>query len=153
MDHPYENTMLLPANYAVIPEDEMTYLGGGEEIILARIGNTYLTLDTEQAAQFCMNVVVNFGYLLTNASFNYISNLYQSGKTNGLSLAGTIYHTWGKLATPAGEAAPQPGDCCGGDRRRGPGRHLGRSQGLQHLQQPEEHLRRYLQPHAGLQRR
>ena len=23
---------------------------------------------------------------------------------------------------PAGEAAPQPGDCCGGDRRRGPGR-------------------------------
>ena len=92
MDHPYENTMLLPANYAVIPEDEMTYLGGGEEIILARIGNTYLTLDTEQAAQFCMNVVVNFGYLLTNASFNYISNLYQSGKTNGLSLTGTIYH-------------------------------------------------------------
>lgn len=105
MDHPYENTMLLPANYAVIPEDEMTYLGGGEEIILARIGNTYLTLDTEQAAQFCMNVVVNFGYLLTNASFNYISNLYQSGKTNGLSLAGTIYHTWGKLATPASKAA------------------------------------------------
>ena len=46
MDHPYENTMLLPANYAVIPEDEMTYLGGGEEIILARIGNTYLTLDS-----------------------------------------------------------------------------------------------------------
>ena len=105
MDHPYENTMLLPANYAVIPEDEMTYLGGGEEIILARIGNTYLTLDTEQAAQFCMNVVVNFGYLLTNASFNYIRNLYQSVNTNGLSLAGTIYHTWGKLATPASKAA------------------------------------------------
>ena len=144
MDHPYENTMLLPANYAVIPEDEMTYLGGGEEIILARIGNTYLTLDTEQAAQFCMNVVVNFGYLLTNASFNYISNLYQSGKTNGLSLAGTIYHL-GQAGHPRKQGRSH--------RRRGPGRYLGRSQGLQHLQQPEEHLRRYLQPHAGLQRR
>ena len=29
MDHPNQNTMLLPASYAVISEEEMTYLDGG----------------------------------------------------------------------------------------------------------------------------
>ena len=30
MDHPNQNTMLLPASYAVISEEEMTYLDGGQ---------------------------------------------------------------------------------------------------------------------------
>ena len=35
MDHPNQNTMLLPASYAVISEEEMTYLDGGQSIYLA----------------------------------------------------------------------------------------------------------------------
>lgn len=100
MDHPYENTMLLPANYAVIPEDEMTYLGGGEDVTLGQIGKYTLILDTDAATQFCVNVIVNSMYALTSSSFSYITGLLQSGHDNGLSLKGTIYHTWGKLETP-----------------------------------------------------
>ena len=37
MDHPNQNTMLLPASYAVISEEEMTYLDGGQSIYLSLI--------------------------------------------------------------------------------------------------------------------
>ena len=37
MDHLYQTTMLLPASYAVISEEEMTYLDGGQgDSILAQ---------------------------------------------------------------------------------------------------------------------
>ena len=36
MDHPYQTTMQLPAAYAVITEEEMTYLEGGSEIVLGQ---------------------------------------------------------------------------------------------------------------------
>ena len=37
MDHLYQTTMLLPASYAVISEEEMTYLDGGKEILLGSV--------------------------------------------------------------------------------------------------------------------
>ena len=37
MDHLYQTTMLLPASYAVISEEEMTYLDGGKEILLGNV--------------------------------------------------------------------------------------------------------------------
>ena len=42
MDHLYQTTMLLPASYAVISEEEMTYLDGGKEILL---GNVFLVIE------------------------------------------------------------------------------------------------------------
>ena len=39
MDHPNQNTMLLPASYAVISEEEMTYLDGGQSIYLGSAFN------------------------------------------------------------------------------------------------------------------
>ena len=100
MDHPYETAMLLPANYAVISDDEMTYLSGGVDITLAQIGKYSLILDTDAAVQFGINVIVNAAYAFTSTSFSYITGLIESGLENGLSLRGTVYHTWGKLETP-----------------------------------------------------
>ena len=45
MDHPYQTTMQLPAAYAVISEEEMTYLEGGSEIVLGQAFGYQLTLD------------------------------------------------------------------------------------------------------------
>ena len=42
MDHPNQNTMLLPASYAVISEEEMTYLDGGQSIYLGSAFNLSL---------------------------------------------------------------------------------------------------------------
>ena len=96
MDH----TMHLPASYAVLSEDEMTYLDGGKEIVLASFGNKSLVLDTDEFNQFLVSVAVNFGVMMTAASFSFLSNTWQSGKNNGLSPSGTVHHTWDKLATP-----------------------------------------------------
>ena len=34
MDHTYQSTMLMPASYAVLSEDEMTYLDGGADSLV-----------------------------------------------------------------------------------------------------------------------
>ena len=75
MDHLYQTTMLLPASYAVISEEEMTYLDGGKEILLGNV----------------------FGYDITFNSLSYFKNTIVSGANNGLSPAGTFYHTWDKM--------------------------------------------------------
>ena len=80
MDHPNQNTMLLPASYAVISEEEMTYLDGGQSIYLGSAFNHDI-------------------YFNTNYSFRYIAGRVQSGLSNGLSLSGTFYHTWDKMNT------------------------------------------------------
>ena len=105
MDHPYQTTMQLPAAYAVITEEEMTYLEGGSEIVLGQAFGYQLTLDPQQLATFCASIAVNFGYYMLSTSYNYITGLFQSGAKNGLSLLGTVYHTWGKLQTPWSKVA------------------------------------------------
>ena len=49
MDHPNQNTMLLPASYAVISEEEMTYLDGGQSIYLGSAFNHCLLYTSEAA--------------------------------------------------------------------------------------------------------
>lgn len=105
MDHPYQTTMQLPAAYAVITEEEMTYLEGGSEIVLGQAFGHQLTLDTDVLAAYCVNFAANLGYYMLSASYSYITNLFQSGLNNGLSLVGTVYHTWGKLQTPWSKVA------------------------------------------------
>ena len=55
MDHPNQNTMLLPASYAVISEEEMTYLDGGQSIYLGSAFNHDIYFNTDQFATFCQN--------------------------------------------------------------------------------------------------
>ena len=57
MDHPNQNTMLLPASYAVISEEEMTYLDGGQSIYLGSAFNHDIYFNTDQFATFCQNAL------------------------------------------------------------------------------------------------
>ena len=97
MDHLYQTTMLLPASYAVISEEEMTYLDGGQSIYLGSAFNHDIYFNTDQFATFCQNAAINLFVLMTNYSFRYIAGRVQSGLSNGLSLSGTFYHTWDKM--------------------------------------------------------
>lgn len=73
MDHPNQNTMLLPASYAVISEEEMTYLDGGQSIYLGSAFNHDIYFNTDQFATFCQNAAINLFVLMTNYSFRYIA--------------------------------------------------------------------------------
>ena len=44
MDHTYQSTMLMPASYAVLSEEEMTYLDGGADYSF-NVGDYTVTLD------------------------------------------------------------------------------------------------------------
>ena len=59
MDHLYQNTMLLPASYAVISEEEMTYLDGGKEILLGSAFGYDIIFNTDQFVIFCQSALVN----------------------------------------------------------------------------------------------
>ena len=69
MDHPNQNTMLLPASYAVISEEEMTYLDGGKSIYLGSAFNHDIYFNTDQFATFCQNAAIILFVLMTNYSF------------------------------------------------------------------------------------
>ena len=56
MDHLYQTTMLLPASYAVISEEEMTYLDGGKEILLGSVFGYDITFNTDQFVIFCLSM-------------------------------------------------------------------------------------------------
>ena len=56
MDHLYQTTMLLPASYAVISEEEMTYLDGGKEILLGNVFGYDITFNTDQFVIFCQRL-------------------------------------------------------------------------------------------------
>lgn len=105
MDHPYQTTMHLPAAYAVITEEEMTYLDGGSEIVLGQAFGYQLTLDTDQFMNFCASIVVNLGYYALSSSFSYVTGLLQSGIQNGLSIPGAIVHVWSRQETGWSKAA------------------------------------------------
>lgn len=97
MDHLYQTTMLLPASYAVISEEEMTYLDGGKEILLGNVFGYDITFNTDQFVIFCQIALVNALLLGGSYSLSYFKNTIVSGANNGLSPAGTFYHTWDKL--------------------------------------------------------
>lgn len=99
MDHPYQSTMQFPAAYAVITEEEMTYLDGGREITLFRGFGHELTLNTQQFAVFCTAVAINGLYMMSSTSFKYLANVAQTGYNSGLGLTGTFFHVWDKMDT------------------------------------------------------
>ena len=97
MDHPYQSTMQLPAAYAVLSTEEMTYLDGGRTIQLGTVFGYDISFNTDQFAIFCKSAAINAFVLATSYSFSYIKNTTLSGLNNGLSPAGTFYHTWDKM--------------------------------------------------------
>ena len=99
MDHLYQTTMLLPASYAVISEEEMTYLDGGKEILLGSVFGYDITFNTDPFVIFCQSALVNALLLGGSYSLSYFKNTIVSGANNGLSPAGTFYHTWDKMNT------------------------------------------------------
>lgn len=72
MDHLYQTTMLLPASYAVISEEEMTYLDGGKEILLGSVFGYDITFNTDQFVIFCQSALVNALLLGGSYSLSYI---------------------------------------------------------------------------------
>ena len=99
MDHLYQTTMLLPASYAVISEEEMTYLDGGKSIQIGSAFGYDFYFNTEQFAAFCQNAAANLFALMASVSFQYLWGRAQSGYENGLSPSGTFYHAWDKMNT------------------------------------------------------
>ena len=90
MDHLYQTTMLLPASYAVISEEEMTYLDGGKEILLGNVFGYDITFNTDQFVIFCQSALVNALLLGGSYSLSYFKNTIVSGANNGLSPAITL---------------------------------------------------------------
>ena len=97
MDHPYQSTMQFPAAYAVLTQEEMTYLDGGRVIQLGTVFGYDISFNTDQFAIFCKSAAINAFILASSYSFSYIKNTTLSGLNNGLSASGTFYHTWDKL--------------------------------------------------------
>lgn len=101
MDHTtYQRPMQLPACYAVLSEEEMTYTDGG---FAFTVGNYEITVNTGALVQYLvantvyasMNLLVYMGQY----AFNRASNELQTGLADGLTIGGTINHYWGKMNT------------------------------------------------------
>lgn len=98
MDHTYQSTMLMPASYAVLSEEEMTYLDGGADYSF-NVGDYTVTLHPEVLVTYAMNVVVNGVYMLSRGSFQYFINTFKEGLYDGLSLTGVVKHNWNRMNT------------------------------------------------------
>ena len=83
MDHTYQSTMLMPASYAVLSEEEMTYLDGGADYNF-NVGKYTVTFHPEVLVTYAMNVVVNGVYMLSQGSFQYFINTFKEGLSDGL---------------------------------------------------------------------
>ena len=72
MDHHIQSTMLMPASYAVLSEEEMTYLDGGADYSF-NVGDYTVTLHPEVLVTYAMNVVVNGVYMLSRVPSSTLS--------------------------------------------------------------------------------
>lgn len=96
MDHTSQSAMLMPASYAVLSEEEMTYLDGGADYTF-NVGKYTVTFHPEVLAQYAMNVVVNSFVMLGQGSLQYILNSFKDGLSDGLSLTGVVKHNWNRM--------------------------------------------------------
>ena len=88
----------MPASYAVLSEEEMTYLDGGADYSF-NVGDYTVTLHPEVLVTYAMNVVVNGVYMLSQGSFQYFINTFKEGLSDGLSLTGVVKHNWNRMNT------------------------------------------------------
>lgn len=96
MELTYQSPMLMPAAYAVIPEDEMTYIEGGAAVAMPA---------TEQVVGFALNVVINSIRMLGRGALNSAINGMQEMHDDGMSIYGSVRYFWdgqntrGKVST------------------------------------------------------
>ena len=81
MDHTSQSAMLMPASYAVLSEEEMTYLDGGADYSF-NIGDYTVTFHPEVLGAYAMNLVVN---------------TFKEGLMDGLTVGGVIKHNWNRM--------------------------------------------------------
>ncbi len=93
MEHTYQDSMRLPAAYAVLCEEEMTYLDGGA-IYSFDVGKYTVSVNTDVLAFYAMNLAVNTLYMLGQGALDMFSNTIKNGMADGLSLFGTLDHFW-----------------------------------------------------------
>lgn len=98
MDHTSQSAMLMPASYAVLSEEEMTYLDGGADYSF-NIGDYTVTLHPEVLGAYAMNLVVNTFYMLGQGAFQYTVNTFKEGLMDGLTVGGVIKHNWNRMNT------------------------------------------------------
>lgn len=90
MDHTYQRPLQLPAGYALLSEEEMTYTEGGAFSI---------EITPEQVVAFGVNVAVNLFNVMGRYAFQTAVSGVQTGLNDGLSLVGIADHFWGKMNT------------------------------------------------------
>lgn len=98
MDHTSQSAMLMPASYAVLSEEEMTYLDGGADYSF-NIGDYTVTFHPEVLGAYAMNLVVNTFYMLGQGAFQYTVNTFKEGLMDGLTVCGVIKHNWNRMNT------------------------------------------------------
>ena len=98
MDHTSQSAMLMPASYAVLSEEEMTYLDGGADYSF-NIGDYTVTFHPEVLGAYAMNLVVNTFYMLGQGAFQYTVNTFKEGLMDGLTVGGVIKHNWNRMNT------------------------------------------------------
>ncbi len=98
MDHTSQSAMLMPASYAVLSEEEMTYLDGGADYSF-NIGDYTVTLHPEVLGAYAMNLVVNTFYMLGQGAFQYTVNTFKEGLMDGLTVGGVVKHNWNRMNT------------------------------------------------------
>lgn len=90
MEYNNQRMLQLPTVYAVLSEEEMTYIDGGA---------FSFNITQEQVAVFTINLAVNTLNLLGQGAVEYFSTMLQNGFNDGLSLYGILDHQWGKMNT------------------------------------------------------
>ena len=93
MELTYQNQMLMPASYAVLSEEEMTYIEGGAFAI---------NITTADVLNFALNFTVNTIKVLGQGAFNSAWSGMKEMHDDGLTISGSIKHYWGRQ-TPAGK--------------------------------------------------
>lgn len=104
MEYQNQANLHLPCAYAVLSEEEMTYIEGGAFSI---------NITQEQVATFAANLIFNTLYVLGRGTVDYVSTTIQNGRANGLSYVGIIDHQLNKMS-PWSKVAATGLLCLGG---------------------------------------
>lgn len=88
MDHTYQTTLLMPASYAVLSEEEMTYVEGGA---------FSTNIDMKTVMFYAANFAINSLYVLGRGAFQQTVTMFQNGFADGMSAIGIADHFWNSL--------------------------------------------------------
>ena len=90
MDHTYQRPLQLPAGYAVLSAEEMTYTEGGAFSI---------NITPQQVMAFGMTVTINLLGVMGRYAFQGAVSGMQNALNDGLDVGDAVGHYWGQLNT------------------------------------------------------